>query len=84
MVIVDVSGAPLDQAGAIAAYYREQLGGGEQLIYALDPEVEAVSAYEVRALGTTVVLDAEGTVRFRDERTTTTETLRAAVEDART
>lgn len=82
VVIVDVSGAPLDQADAIAAYYAEQLGGGPDLVYALDPEAEAFRDYEVRALGTTVVLDTEGIVRFRDERTSSVEQLSAALDKA--
>lgn len=77
-----MSGAPLEQAEAIGAYYRDRLGGGDELVYAVDPELEAVGAYEVRSLGTTVVLDGAGIVRFRDEATTSADTLRTAVKKA--
>lgn len=60
VVIVDMSGAPMEQADAIAAYYRDRLGGGDELVYAVDPQFDAVGAYEVRSLGTTVVLDGAG------------------------
>lgn len=77
-----MSGAPPAQAKTISAYYRDQLGGGPGLVYALDPQFTAVRAYQVRSLGTTVVIDDAGVVRFRDARTTSSDTLRAALQEA--
>lgn len=78
VMIVDVSGAPSEQFPSVIDRYRE-LGGGDRLLYSFDPEYEAVRAYDVRALGTTVVVDADGLVTFRDEQASSAVTLQEAV-----
>lgn len=82
VMIVDVSGVPPEQFPSIIARYRE-LGGGERLVYSFDPEFEAARAYDVRALGTTVVIGPDGLVTFRDEQASSAATLQQAVNTAR-
>lgn len=83
VMIVDISGVPPEQFPGIVAQYRDELSGGERLVYSFDPEFEAVRAYDVRALGTTVVIGPDGLVTFRDEQASSATTLQQAVDAAR-
>lgn len=82
VTIVDISGVPPEQFPSIVAEYRDELGGGDRLVYSFDPEFEAVRAYEVHALGTTVVIGPDGLVTFRDEQTSSAAMLQEAVDAA--
>lgn len=60
------------------AVFRKQAGGGEHL-WAVDREGVAIRSYQVQTLDTTVVIDRNGRVAYRDERITDYETLAAVV-----
>lgn len=65
VLLVDVSGGPMDQA---EAYYRS-LGGGRYL-YAADEGFRVMALYGAFSLGTTVVVNGEGIVSFVDSAAT--------------
>lgn len=74
VVVVDVSGLPVE---AVAPYYRDL--GGTDLTYLGDRGFEAVRAYDVVSLGTTVIVDPRGAVAFRDGGFTPSNVLRREV-----
>jgi len=77
VLVVDLSGGPIDQA---VAYYRS-VGGGAYL-YGTDPAFRLAKQYQVVALGTTVIVDPTGTVAFRDEVTTPPAVLERSLQKA--
>lgn len=80
--MVDVSGASTEYLQPLAAYYQQELGGGEQLVVGVDQGLKTARDYEVQALGTTVVVDRDGIIHFRDQQTTPSEILDAVVQEA--
>lgn len=82
MVVVDVSGTTAENLEPLTAYYQEELGGGDHLVVGVDQDLKTALDYEVQALGTTVVVDREGRILFRDQQTTSSETLDAVVQEA--
>ena len=46
------------------AFWRSK--SAKDVLWAQDERGEAVSAYQVASLGTTVIIDREGRVRYRD------------------
>lgn len=72
----------LDQGGfsdaQIVDYYRDKLGGGSHR-FARDDRYDLAVAFEVRATGTTVVVDRRGRVAYRDEGATSASRLVAAI-----
>ena len=59
--------------------FWKSLGAGD-VVWAQDaPDNQAVRAYNIQALGTTVVVDRKGRVVYRDAGATPYETLRSAV-----
>lgn len=82
VVVVDVSGATAEYLEPLTDYYQEELGGGDQLVVGVDQGLKTAVDYEVQALGTTVVVDREGNIVFRDQETTPFEMLDAVVREA--
>lgn len=74
VLVVDVGAITPEQA---AEYYRS-LGGGD-LAYGEDRRFRVAQAYAVIELSTTLVIDPEGLVTFRDSGFTPWETLRSEV-----
>lgn len=74
VLVVDVGAITPEQA---AQYYRS-LGGGD-LAYGEDRRFRVAQAYDVFELSTTLVIDPEGLVTFRDSGFTPWETLRSEV-----
>jgi peroxiredoxin len=70
VLLVDLSGGPIREA---AAYYRSLGGGG--FLYAGDRNFRVATRYGVFALGTTVVVDPQGIVRFLDVQATSPDRL---------
>jgi len=58
--------------------FWQYLGGGE-VLFAEDARQQAVPAFNVRALGTTIIINREGRVLYRDSGATTYEKLRVEV-----
>ncbi|MFQ5860302.1 MAG: TlpA family protein disulfide reductase [Dehalococcoidia bacterium] len=56
--------------------------GADDVLWAQDTDGSATRAYQIRALGTTVVIDRQGRVVYRDEGATSYDTLRQAVQEA--
>lgn len=65
----------------ILEYYQGYLAGGDHL-YAEDVDFVVAQRYEVISLGTTVLVDRQGRVAFRDEGLTPASDLLAVVEEA--
>ncbi|HWP34126.1 MAG TPA: TlpA disulfide reductase family protein [Thermodesulfobacteriota bacterium] len=63
------------------AFWRAA-GGGPGVRLAEDPAGRAAAAFNVRSIGTTIVLDRQGRIVYRDAGATAYETLRAAVDEA--
>lgn len=82
VVVVDVSGATAEYLEPLTDYYQEELGGGDRLVVGVDQELKTALDYEVQSLGTTVVVDQEGRILFRDQETTPFETLNRVVREA--
>jgi peroxiredoxin len=64
------------------ADYRERTGAGNHL-WAFDRDFLIAQAYEVRSLGSTVFIDREGRIAYRDASQTSYETLDAIIEALR-
>ena len=61
--------------------YLEQWGGAD-LTYAQDLKFDAMRALNIRTMHSTVIVDRQGEIVFRDRQTTTFEDLKEAVEKA--
>lgn len=71
----------VDQASneSLLAEFRERTGAGRHL-WALDRDFTVARAFEVNLLDTTLILDAEGRVAYRDTSAGRLDELRAATE----
>jgi len=58
------------------------VGGGDDVVFAADFGHRAVRAFNVRALGTTIIINRTGQVVYRDGFATPYEILRAEVDKA--
>ncbi len=56
--------------------------GGGDAIYAHDPRREAIRTLNVRTVGSTVIIDKQGRIVFKDGSATTYKVLKEAVERA--
>lgn len=65
----------------VLAYYKGELGGADHL-YAADLGFRVASLYEVLDLGTTIVIDANGRVTYRDAGTTSAAGMKEAIRRA--
>ena len=54
--------------------------GASDVIWATDTEQELVQMFRVLSLGTTIIIDRQGHVAYRDDRATPYDTLRSKVE----
>jgi hypothetical protein len=61
--------------------FWQSVGGGEDVVFAEDTGQRAVAAFNVRALGTTIIVNREGRVVYRDS-APPYETLRSEVDKA--
>lgn len=77
VLVVDVGGGPIEEA---VRYFRS-VGGGDYL-YAADPGFRVATSYEVLALGTTVIVDDEGIVRYVDSEPTSADVMSREVRGA--
>lgn len=57
--------------------------GGDDMVVAEDIDMRAVSALKVRGLGTTIIINRNGQVVYRDSGATPYKTLRSEVDKAR-
>lgn len=78
VMLLDLGGLAGEE---IHDYYRNYLEGGDHL-YAEDVDFMVGRAYEVSSLGTTVVIDREGRIAYRDEGLTSVADLLAVVNEA--
>lgn len=78
VLLIDISG---QSAEDVVDYYRGSLGGGDHL-YAADTEFRASALYKVLALGTTLVIDPDGTVTYLDSAPTFGDVLPQEVQKA--
>lgn len=60
----------------------KQAAGGETLTWAFDTDQQVASSYQVRSLDTTLVLNAEGVIVYRDEFPSPYKTLKDALSQA--
>lgn len=60
----------------------KQAAGGESLTWAFDTDQQVASSYQVRSLDTTLVLNAEGVIVYRDEFPSPYKTLKDALSQA--
>lgn len=58
------------------------VGGGEDVLFAEDIGQRAVGVFNVRGLGTTIIIDRQGRVVYRDSGATTYWKLRSEVDKA--
>jgi PHP family Zn ribbon phosphoesterase len=61
--------------------FWKSLGAGD-VLWAQDTGYSAVAAYNVTALGTTIIIDRQGRITFRDSGGTSYDKLRTEVEKA--
>lgn len=78
VLVIDIGGLSPEE---LVPYYRGQLGGANHL-YATDRGFEVGEAYQALSLGTTVVIDASGTITYRDSSTTRAEVLLSEIRKA--
>ena len=62
--------------------FWRSVGGGEDVLVAEDMDKRAAAALNVRELGTTIIVDREGNVAYRDWGPTAYDTLRSEVQKA--
>ncbi len=55
--------------------------GAMDVIWATDTEQELVQKFEVLTLGTTIIIDRQGSISYRDDGATPYNTLRTKVEE---
>jgi len=70
-------GAQYYSLGDWRQFWRS-VGGGE-VLWAQDVEAKAASAFKVVGLGTTIIIDREGRITYRDAGATTYEKLKEEV-----
>lgn len=81
VAILAVDADPQDPLSSLRAFIDRV--GDPGYAWAHDPNGAAVTAFQVKALDTTVVIDADGTVVYRDAYPTDEDTLRQAIARAR-
>lgn len=62
--------------------FWQYVGGGEDVVFAKDTSRRALTAFKIRALGTTIIINRQGQVVYRDSGATPYETLRSEVDKA--
>ncbi len=62
--------------------YLKDYGASDFVVAQDTPDQLAVQAYQIRTLGTTVIVDRKGGLVYRDETTSTYEMLREGVQEA--
>lgn len=62
--------------------FFQRIGGGGDVLFAQDTHQRAADAFNVMGLGTTIVVDREGQVVYRDSGATPYDILRAEVDKA--
>jgi len=78
--VVAVNIAPFHTLEEWRAFWRET--GAGDVLWAQDADGAAIRAFNINALGVTIVVDRRGRVIYRDEGPTPYERLRAAVDRA--
>lgn len=78
--VVAINTQPFYGLGQWRDYWRS-LGAGD-VLWAQDTDYSAVTAYRVTALGTTIIIDREGRVAYRDGGATSYAKLLAEVQKA--
>jgi len=77
--VVAINTAPWSSFQEWRDFWRSK-GGGE-VIWATDTDQSLVRLLQVRSLGTTIIIDRQGRVSYRDDGATSYSTLRREVDD---
>ena len=80
MKVVAVNTSSWSSLDEWVAFWKSR--GAGDVIWASDRGLEAARAFTVTSLGTTIIIDRQGRVSYRDGGATPYETLRARIEDA--
>lgn len=75
VLLIDIGGVPPEE---VIAYYKGELGGADHL-YAADAGFKVASLYDVLSLGTTIIIDADGLITYRDSGTTPAAGMKEAI-----
>lgn len=60
--------------------FWQRVGGGEDVVFAQDTHQRAADAFNVMGLGTTIIIDRQGRVVYRDSGATPYDILRSEVD----
>ena len=77
MSVVAVNIEPWSPLEEWIAYWRSK--GADDVIWATDTDQSVVRAFQVRTLGTTIVIGRDGRISYRDDGATPYEMLKTAV-----
>ena len=77
MSVVAVNVEPWSPLEEWVAYWRSK--GAGDVIWATDTDQSVVRAFQVRTLGTTIIIDRDGRISYRDDGATPYEVLKTAV-----
>jgi len=80
--VVAINIFPEDMPMDLWKRFWQSVGGGNDVVFAADFGHRAVRAFNVRALGTTIIINRTGQVVYRDGFATPYEILRAEVDKA--
>ena len=72
-----VNTAPFASLEGWKAFWKRK--GAANVTWATDPDGRLVKLFSVYSLGTTIIIDRQGRITYRDDGATPYETLRAAV-----
>ena len=70
--------SPLDDW---VAYWKSKGASADGVTFATDSDQSVVRGFKVITLGTTIIIDRNGRISYRDDGATPYETLRAQVQD---
>lgn len=79
MYVVAVNISPFGTLDDWKKYWRSK--GGGNVIWAEDSQREMVALLEVYSLGTTIIIDRQGHISYRDSGPTPYDTLRTQIEN---
>ena len=77
--MVAINGSPFGSLEQWKTFWKSK--GASDVIWAEDHEQEVVRLFRVLSLGTTIIIDRQGRISYRDEGATPYNTLRAAVDN---
>ncbi len=77
MSVVAVNVEPWSPLEEWVAYWKSK--GANDVIWATDTDQSVVRAFQVRTLGTTIIIDRDGRISYRDDGATPYEVLKTAL-----